>query len=210
MRTPKTDLRKSSQGTETAKLPCWAAERGFVVTDNSLAPLFANREALAILTYPETSSQNVAQILQKKIRPSLACAMSPSTNHNGHSPIIELKSGRRTYNCRAIPLNQNGKGSSNAILLQIERPSSAPMPLSRLSERFHLTLREQQAVALLLRGLSNKEMAENMGISTNTVKAFLRMATIKLGVSSRSGIVTKLLGMLLSCGCLEQIHFGEV
>ena len=33
---------------------------------------------------------------------------------------------------------------------------------------------------VLGQGLSNKEMAENMGISANTVKVFLRMATIKM------------------------------
>jgi DNA-binding CsgD family transcriptional regulator len=206
MPTPKTNFQKSVAETETAKTVRWPAVRGFVVTDNSLAPLFANQEALAILTYPEPSSQNFAQMLQKKIRPTLADATSASANHNGHSSIMELKSGRRTYICRAFPLNQNGEGTGNAILFQLGRPSSIPVTLSRLSERFHLTLREQQAVALLLRGLSNKEMAQSMGISANTVKAFLRMATIKLGASSRSGIVTKLLGMLLTSGCLDLIQ----
>jgi len=86
---------------------------------------------------------------------------------------------------------------------------SGPLALSQVSEQFHLTHREQQAVALLLQGLSNKEVAENMGISANTVKAFLRIATIKMGVSSRSGIVTKILGLLLSSTNSELTGHGD-
>jgi len=58
-------------------------------------------------------------------------------------------------------------------------------------------------VALLLQGLGNKEMAEHMGISEHTVKAFLRTVTIKMGVSSRSGIVTEILALALSSGVSE-------
>ena len=52
-------------------------------------------------------------------------------------------------------------------------------------------------MTLLLDGLSNKEMAQNMGISENTVKAYLRMAAIKMGVASRLGIVTRILSLVL-------------
>lgn len=74
------------------------------------------------------------------------------------------------------------------------------LALGQVALQFRLTQREQQAVALLLQGLSNKEIAETMGVSSNTVKAFLRMVTVRMGVSSRSGIVTKILEVLLSGG----------
>ena len=182
---------------------------GFVVADSSLAPLFANQEAIAILSYPGTSSHSLAAIVQKRIRPGLVSAKAMPSNRNGHTPVIELKSGRRTYECRAFPLGRNGNNAGAVTLLVLERGNSSPLSLSRLSQRFHLTNREQQAVALLLKGLSNKEMAESMGISANTVKAFLRMATVKMGASSRSGIVTKILDMLLSQGYFKQIQFRD-
>ena len=43
----------------------------------------------------------------------------------------------------------------------------------------------------LLEGLTSKQIAERMSISTNTVKAFLRLIMIKMDVSTRSGIVGK-------------------
>ena len=63
-----------------------------------------------------------------------------------------------------------------------------------LSERFGLTPRERETVKLLLQGLTSKEIAAQMGISSNTVKAFVRLVMIKMGVSTRSGIAGKIVG----------------
>jgi DNA-binding CsgD family transcriptional regulator len=184
----------------------WPPVLGFLVADASLKPLFANHDAIAILTYPGPSPQTLADVFHKKVRPGLLSAQSSRSNRNQTQPVMKFKSGRRTYFCRAFPLDGNGNGFVGpATLIVLERGMSGPLALSQVSEQFHLTQREQQAVALLLQGLSNKEMAQNMEISANTVKAFLRMAMIKMGVSSRSGIVTKILGLVLSSGSPEQI-----
>ena len=42
-------------------------------------------------------------------------------------------------------------------------------------------------------GLTSKEVAIRMNISPNTVKAFLRLVMGKMGVTTRAGIVAKLL-----------------
>jgi len=56
-------------------------------------------------------------------------------------------------------------------------------------QQYNLTSRELQAVELLMDGLRSKEIALRMQISPNTVKAFLRLVMLKMGVSTRSGIV---------------------
>jgi len=210
MQAPESSLQKSRAAGDKPRATSWPAVLGFVLADTSLAPLFANPEAIAILTYPGRLHQNLADVLRKKIGPGLFSARPSTSNHNGHALTMELKSGHRTYKCRSFPLNRNGKGSDTVTLLLLERATSSPVSLSQFTQRFHLTHREQQAVALLLQGLSNKEMAESMGISANTVKAFLRMACVKMGASSRSGIVTKILNMLLSCDYSEVVQFGGV
>ena len=48
---------------------------------------------------------------------------------------------------------------------------------------------------MLLQGLTSKEIAVRMGISPNTVKAFLRLVMVKMGVSTRSGIVGRIAGL---------------
>jgi DNA-binding CsgD family transcriptional regulator len=74
----------------------------------------------------------------------------------------------------------------------MERKSNGASNLATLSERFGLTQREQETVKLLLQGLTSKEIAGQMGISPNTVKAFVRLVMIKMGVSTRSGIAGKI------------------
>ena len=70
--------------------------------------------------------------------------------------------------------------------------------LLQTSQEFHLTHREQEVVRLLIMGLTNKEIADRMGISANTVKGFVRLVMLKMGTSGRSGIVAKVLLRALS------------
>jgi len=199
MQASKSSTQKARLQGDSGRLAAWPSVLGLLVADASLKPLFANHEAIAILTYPGPSSQSLTDLFHQKVHPGLLNAQGSATNGNRIHPTIKLKSGRRTYFCRAFHLNSNGNDrSSTATLVVLERGMSGPLAMSQISQQFHLTHREQQTVALLLQGLSNKEMAEKMGISTNTVKTFLHMAMIKMGVSNRSGIVTKILGLLLS------------
>jgi DNA-binding CsgD family transcriptional regulator len=65
--------------------------------------------------------------------------------------------------------------------------------LSQVCQQFNLTQREQEVLEYLLQGMRNKEIANRMNISPNTVRAFLRLIMIKTGVSSRSAIVGKIM-----------------
>jgi len=80
------------------------------------------------------------------------------------------------------------------MVLVFERRPSTTIAMSEVSSQFGLTRREQETIQLLLQGLTSKEIAERMGISPNTVKAFLRLVMVKMGVSTRSGIVGKIVG----------------
>jgi DNA-binding CsgD family transcriptional regulator len=76
----------------------------------------------------------------------------------------------------------------------LERQSNEVAMIAELSERFGLTCREQETVQFLLEGLTSKEIALRMKISPNTVKAFIRLVMVKMGVSTRSGIIGKIVG----------------
>jgi DNA-binding NarL/FixJ family response regulator len=65
--------------------------------------------------------------------------------------------------------------------------------LSQVSQQFNLTQREREALEYLLQGLSGKEIANWMNVSPNTVKAFLRLIMTKMGVSSRSAVMRKII-----------------
>jgi DNA-binding CsgD family transcriptional regulator len=82
------------------------------------------------------------------------------------------------------------------MAMLLERHTSGTDALSEVTEQFDLTGRESEIVSLLMEGLTSKEIANRMKISPNTVKAFLRLVMLKMDVSTRSGIVGKIVGPL--------------
>src|SRR5579871_2431657 len=66
-----------------------------------------------------------------------------------------------------------------------DAPPAPPQAPSRERERSPLSQREREIVALVAQGFKNKEMAEKMFISEQTVKNHLHNIFDKLGVSDR-------------------------
>jgi DNA-binding CsgD family transcriptional regulator len=74
------------------------------------------------------------------------------------------------------------------VSLHQNRPSAgAPIPSS-----WELSAREREVMALVRRGLSNREIARELVISTNTVKTHLRAIFDKTGYRSRVRLVAAL------------------
>jgi DNA-binding NarL/FixJ family response regulator len=69
--------------------------------------------------------------------------------------------------------------------------------LTEADERVLLTPRETEVLSAVANGLTNKEIARDLGISRHTVKFHLESLMRKLGVSSRAGAVSKSLGLNL-------------
>jgi DNA-binding CsgD family transcriptional regulator len=168
-------------------------EPGFVVVDASLNLIASNAEAIRILAFPERV-EDIRQPdlwLTGKIRARLVERDARSRP----TFVREFSSARRTYSCSSCILSVRANGSSASppdVVLTLQRKSNAALTVAALSERFGLTQREQETVKLLLKGLTSKEIAEQMGISANTVKAFVRLVMLKMGVSTRSGIAGKM------------------
>jgi DNA-binding CsgD family transcriptional regulator len=186
--------RPVAQHAASTASPPWApsAKVGFLLLDSSLRPISFNAEALQVLSYPDTPA-NVRRpdvFLAGKIRSSL---MSERSSHE--SPLVaEFRSGKRRYRCRAFLVDSHANGSAHPrIAVLLERSPSGPIPLSQVSQQFNLTRRERDALEYLLQGLSSKEIANQMNVSPNTVKAFLRLIMVKMGVPSRSAILAKII-----------------
>jgi DNA-binding CsgD family transcriptional regulator len=168
------------------------SQSGFLLLDKSLGPVASNQEAIRILTYPNIPERikRMDVFLGDKIRAGLVSRQSSS----GLEFVKEFKSGRRRYFCRSFPVETNGKGMPLVAALLFERCSSSTTALAQVGQDFELTQREKETVELLIQGLTSKEIATRMKISPNTVKAFLRIVMVKMGVSTRSGILGKVIG----------------
>jgi len=64
----------------------------------------------------------------------------------------------------------------------------------------HLTTRHKQIVELLKQGMSNKEIARELGIAAGTVKVHLYEMFARLGVTSRGKLVSLLINKSVSDG----------
>jgi DNA-binding CsgD family transcriptional regulator len=178
----------TSEHIDPKQLPFRFSQTGFVLLDRSLRPISFNAAATQILTFSDRP-RNVVKpglLAAKKIR-AMVLSDRPSTDVRF---VAEFTSGRRKYVCRSFAVDRQPADSANAfIALLLERNSSRHIALSRITEQFNLTARERQVVELLVEGMTTKEVANRLRISPNTVKAFLRLIMLKMGVSTRSGII---------------------
>jgi two-component system nitrate/nitrite response regulator NarL len=71
-------------------------------------------------------------------------------------------------------------------ILTVKRSSTGELPLAE-----PLTAREVQVLELLAEGLSNKAIAERLGISDQTVKFHVASISGKLGAANRTDIVRR-------------------
>ena len=187
---------KTGQKLAISELPGKAvADRtgvGFLLIDSLRRPTYVNAEAARILVHPAKpgDDSSLEPLLGNKIR-----AMLPQRNGASQTDFHTMfLSGKRHYLCRAFhfgtPSTASAQGNTALVL---ERIVQRRLDTSAIAQQFALTPREQETTELLMLGLSSKEIASRMSISPNTVKAFLRLVMFKMGVTSRSGVVGKIL-----------------
>jgi len=162
----------------------------------SLLPVAYNREALQILAFPNLPEELVHP--SADLARHIGAKLVSRSSKGARKFVAEFQSGNRTYRCRAVNVcsdaKDGGDPSRATTLILLERRASPSRQLKRQAgEKFGLTPRERQMVELLIEGMTTKEMAQALQLSPNTIKSFLRLVMAKMGVSTRSGIVGKLL-----------------
>ena len=164
---------------------------GLVLADLSLKPIYACNGATSILHYPALPGALARQTtVQQRIRSILQ-----TDRFIAEWPPRDFLSGRRRYACRSFLVESFDDGTRPPVVaLMLERRPRDPLVLSDVGRRFHLSLREMETVQHLIHGLTTKEAAQCMNISPNTVKQFVRFIMSKMGVTTRSGIIGKLVG----------------
>ena len=110
------------------------------------------------------------------------------------SLILHLNIGGLEYSCRIFLVEPvNGGIHQTMLALHLKREASVSDSLNKVAEEYHLTAREREALAGVSLGLTTQGLANRMNISPNTVNAFLRLVMIKMGVTTRTGVVGKVL-----------------
>jgi DNA-binding CsgD family transcriptional regulator len=86
-------------------------------------------------------------------------------------------------------LLESGADGRVAVMLY---PATQPHVAPLIVEAYRLTAREREVTGCLVRGLSTREMADNLGITSHTVNDHVKAILAKVGVQSRRELVAQL------------------
>ena len=178
---------KGSNGASPVRL-----QTGFIITDSSFHPLWANPEAVQILQPKLGTGPQAAKPLNQQLS-------EIARPFNLHFPFrTDFASGRRLYICRGYPLGANldPKPANETVKLPFmaflfERSRINEADINPAVSFYRITGREKVALELLIQGLTTKDIAAQMAVSPNTVKAFLRSVMSKMGVATRTGLMKR-------------------
>ena len=177
---------------QKAKIHPIIADVGMILMDQSMRLVAVDRGAAAILNHQAQPGvkPDAASILPKDVLDALRTRkptdLAPIKTH--------FRMGKNEYICRTYLVESHSAVFGESVMaLHLEKVSSASDAIHDVGAKFGLTDREMEALRGISMGLTSKEVAERMNISPNTVKAFLRLIMIKMGVTTRGGIVANIL-----------------
>ena len=122
--------------------------------------------------------------------------------HFGESAGIPRDSGKPAYQLMIKPMPVSPHDESDVtpyITLLIQDPeNNLEISVRTLMDLYQLTMSEATIAILLAEGHTTDEVANELDIKKNTVRAHLRSMFVKMGVTQQSMLVTLVLTSLAS------------
>jgi DNA-binding CsgD family transcriptional regulator len=87
------------------------------------------------------------------------------------------------------------EGNMRFLFISTNKKNPAPRVDQKLRfvDEYNMTTQETEVAALMLQGLNNAKIAENLCINITTVKFHMKNIFKKLGVNNRSSVISKLM-----------------
>ena len=165
---------------------------GIFLIDMSLSPIGSDRGATRILKSQESDAAGARP--RVSIPDEILDFIRNRSPADGSSFSANFLIGQRRYRCRSYVVQCEYPNLGPSLLaVHLEADISGNDPISEIAANYRLTEREEEALRGIALGLTTKELAHRMEISPNTVKAFVRLIMIKLGVTTRAAIMVKVL-----------------
>jgi DNA-binding CsgD family transcriptional regulator len=163
---------------------------GLVLMDETLRVVGCDLGAATILKFPihpNAAGRSIPAELLEAIRSRTRIGMPYSK--------MRFSTAGGEYVCRSYLVeSEDGVLSGRLVALHLERAAMGDLAIQDISAKYRLSEREEETLKGVLMGLSTKEVADQMHISPNTVKAYMRLIMIKLGVTTRWGVIAKVVG----------------
>jgi len=168
---------------------------GVVILDTSGQILYINEEAQSILStlnfnLKDTDSQDpdsLNRAIVEIFKSSLGSLSTPM------SKCVYCPDSDSAYALRALPLHKP-ELQDKCILVLIEGVTiHRKFDMKVVQKQFGLTRREAEVTFCLTKGLTNKEIANALSLSPETVHDYVKQVMKKLDTSTRAGVVGKVL-----------------
>ena len=163
---------------------------GIILLDSRFSVVFHNRTAMEYGLEIQQSRHHTADPIQNAVQLALSNFRQP-----GRDPTAPLVLGGYRFFICPVAFPAGMRDVSEYYLLYIQdirgwEPASYPSSTHRSPCR--LTKREGEVVMLIAQGLSNKQIAVRLHISSNTVRTHVENILVKLGASNRTEILKNL------------------
>ena len=181
---------------------------GILIFNENQEPIFFNPVALGILSKINGSNASAATNkvigitipkeitnLYDSLKKSFLAALD--NPHMQVMPQIALFSTQdATYCCRGFTLDGDERSVKKTfhIMMLIEKVSQhRQIDLEKLKRRFELTTRQMEIVRHLFSGFTNRQIADTLCVSEDTIKGHLKHIMRRLQVNSRTEILSMIL-----------------
>jgi len=198
-------LEQESVDTQTVmKVTKGAQTSGILILNGERGVLYVNQMAWELLRQLHTAHSSKAMGLLPSVITDLCAELDrrlEGRRADDDQSQLELccvvTGARKTLLLRALPLLEGGSREMKAdrTLIILEPVNAREGGVIRKKEEFRLTERESDVADGLLRGWTNKEIANHLGISEPTVKAHISHIMQKTRCTTRTAIVGQLLAV---------------
>jgi DNA-binding CsgD family transcriptional regulator/GAF domain-containing protein len=171
---------KAARERDQAQAALDLAGVAIVVADPGAAELRLNETAKILLGEVVDAEERLHRLLARPL----------SSGGFSHRIEIQLVTGQAgVIHARAAPMPGDNDGLVAVVELEREHPTIAPGSLA------HLAPREREVAALVVDGLSDREIAQRLSLSHHTVSQYVKRIYRKLDVDSRVALTRLLLGV---------------
>jgi DNA-binding CsgD family transcriptional regulator len=177
-------------------------EQGLLIFSSSLRLVYSDQQAWKLCNLITQLVQGKAAkgIIPAKIFEacrSIADVLSEFSIKDSDPPYVKFVLGNRQQQVlvQGIALPDPLDRSQSRILLILEEAGSQSKHVLRTAQKlFHLTEKEVVVVQHLLKGWTNKEIANAIRVSEQTIKEHIKIIMKKTATMTRTGIVIAIAG----------------
>lgn len=154
------------------------------------------RRLLVLATTSEINPESLKSTVNDRATQALRalCARLEAVEHGGEAapPVMTFDSRWGRHILRAYWLHDDHQAADALIGVRIQRQEPMILRFVQAMGRLPLSPQQREIALMIAQGKSNQEMAEELGVSGNTVAYHIKQLFLKLDVHDRAGAIARI------------------